>query len=187
MKSTHRPWRVFWKCSPHHWWGVSAFRVVSFPCALLPPRCQACSWDTFLSSYSLTVLRSVHSALWNSVGDRGFLLHFICSATWKEKYELWHFLFVNILMKGQVTVTYLKTGGTETWKTPCYQQRLLSHVVVNAGMCPTAQFGENPILFKPQMGYAMNGSLDKYPFSPSAKPWVCLSCTLVISAIFLFL
>lgn len=35
-----------------------------------------------------------------------------------------------------------------------------------AGMYPTAQFGENPILLKPQMGCAMNRSLDKCPFFP---------------------
>lgn len=49
-----------------------------------------------------------------------------------------------------------------------------------------AQFGEDPILPKAQMGCAVNGSLDKCPFFPSTKPWVCLSCTLVIAATSLF-
>lgn len=141
----------------HGWCGMrplgqspSPIRLFFLPCFFV--RLQAGLF--VLSSYFLRAFCSVHSAPRNSVGGRGFLLHFMCSAMWKgKKYELWHFLFVSILMTGQVIVTNLKACGRRDLENTLFitssSSPLRSSPTV--GTFPTVQFGETPVLFKPQM------------------------------------
>lgn len=56
-------------------------------------------------------------------------------------------------MTARVIVTNLKKLVAEIWKTPYLLPAAgpFSDHPQNAGRFPTAQFGEKPILFKPQM------------------------------------